>query len=245
MASAPSIDVFPCRLLALAGMPVQRLTLEMPADFAFEAGQYVEVIHPEGSIPLSIASGPRQLPELHLHYRATPGVAEAHWMDELLASSQTFDIRGPLGDVRLPTATDALLLVAGGTGIAQALSMIDELAGRPPSYPVSLLWCVDQQRDLYCASDLAALAADWLDIEYVVDANRTTANRGLARLRERAHLSQLALTQGGRAGEPWVLLAGGPGFVYRAMDRLLDAGIDEHCLHSDVFAYAPRAEPAP
>jgi CDP-4-dehydro-6-deoxyglucose reductase len=212
----------------------------MPPGFAFEAGQYIEVMHPEGAIPLSIASGPRQLPELHLHYRTTPGVAEARWMDELLARARTLDIRGPLGDVRLPTAADALLLVAGGTGISQALSMIDELAARPPSYPVSLLWCVDQPSDLYCANDLASLAGNWLDVESAVDASRSTANRGLARLRERARLCKLELAQGQSPREPWVLLAGSPGFVYEAMDTLLDAGIGRHCLHSDVFAYAPR-----
>jgi len=37
------------------------------------------------------------------------------------------------------------------------------------------------------------------------------------------------------------MLAGSPGFVYAASDILIENGLLQANLHSDIFAYAPRA----
>jgi len=232
--------VFRCPLRARSGAPVQRLVLEMPDGFDFHAGQYLEVVHHDGRIPLSIASGPRRLPELHLHYRSTPGACEAEWMDELLATDGPLTISGPSGDVWLPEQHHELplLLIAGGTGIAQVCGILDELADIETRAPVTLLWCVDAAADLYCRTDLAALEQDWLHCEYLVDARRDAANAGLARIAVAA--AAAAHPREPLAPAEWVLLAGSPGFVYAACDTMTSAGLDAARIHSDVFAYAPR-----
>ena len=55
-------------ILSRRGAPVQRIVLRMPDRFRFRPGQYLEVLHPDGPVPMSIASAPHRLPELHLHY---------------------------------------------------------------------------------------------------------------------------------------------------------------------------------
>jgi CDP-4-dehydro-6-deoxyglucose reductase len=215
---------------------VQRLVLEAPPAFHFAAGQYLEVLHPEGAIPLSIASGPRRLPELHLHYRSTPGVREAAWMDELLESGKPLRIRGPFGNVTAPEDPDApLLLIAGGTGISQVCSILDELAITTARAPVTMLWCVDDAAELYCRAELEALDRTWLHAEWVVDPRRDADNAGLRRI---AAIAVAPATHGRRSD--WILLGGSPGFVYAALDVLEDSGIDPGHVYSDVFAYAPR-----
>ena len=217
---------------------MQQIVLEMPAAFDFRAGQYLEVIHPDGRIALSIASGPLRLPELHLHYRSTPGVAEAAWLDELLAAGRPLIVRGPSGDVFMPDDPEIpMLLIAGGTGIAQVCAILDEVGEHESRAPVTVLWCADADDELYCRSRLEAVRAPWLHVEFIVDARRDAANAGLRRIGDLA-ASAAARHRGAPAG--WILLAGSPGFTYAACDVLVAASIDESRIHSDVFAYAPR-----
>ena len=210
--------------------PVQILTLTAPAEFVFEAGQYLEVLHPDGTaIPLSIASPPERLPELTLHYRSTPGNPEAERMDELLTGGR-LRIRGGNGDIRLTADDDRpLVLIAGGTGISQALSLAWAQAERHPDTSVELLACADDERDLYFDDLLPVTAA--FRFERVADPRRDRDNRGLAWLAANAHRWDLATR---------VILSGSPPFVYAATDVLTGHGRPQGSLESDVFAWAPR-----
>jgi CDP-4-dehydro-6-deoxyglucose reductase len=209
----------------------------MPAEFRFRAGQYLEILHPDGAIPLSIASGPHRLPELHLHYRSTPGSREAAWMDALLAAGEPLQARGPFGDVSVPDDPDvALLLIAGGTGISQVRALLDQLGNEPRRAPVTVLWCADAAEDLYCRTELEAMDSAHVRVECVVDPRRDADNAGLRRAIELARA-----TAAENPARYWVLLGGSLGFVHAAADALADAGVDPRTLNSDVFAYAPRA----
>lgn len=221
------------------------LRLEAPSTFRFAAGQYVEVVHPDGRIPLSIASAPWRLPEIHLHYRSTPGVTEAQWMDALLECLNDLDIAGPSGSIRLEAPPPGpLVIVSGGTGGAQAWSLIDTLTKTPPDWPVGFLWCADDEPSLYLRDELRAMRLPWLHFEFVVDASRSADNRAMARLRDLAPgFSSLLGEIAGDSNDipkPQVLLAGSPGFVYAATDVLLSAGLQPEQIRSDVYDYAPR-----
>lgn len=209
--------------------PIQQIVLAAPAGFHFAAGQYLEVLHPAGPIPMSIASSPTRLPELELHYRTTPGIPEAAWMDELLAAGAPLAIRGPGGDVVAPIAAEgSLLLIAGGTGITQALAIIGAVADQARRPRVRLLWCADHAADFYCRARLEALADDWLEIDYCADARRGPDNAGLAHARTAAQ----ALP------DAWIMLGGSPAFVF-AMDDAL-ATVTAAPRYADAFAWAPR-----
>lgn len=212
-----------------ASPPIQRIVLAAPAGFHFSAGQYLEVLHPSGPIPMSIASSPTRLPELELHYRAMPGIPAAAWMDELLASGAPLAIRGPGGDVVAPISPErSLLLIAGGTGITQALSVIEAVADRARRPRVRLLWCADHTEDFYCRDHLTALADDWLEVDYCADARRGPDNLGLARARAAAQSLPNA----------WIMIGGSPAFVFAVDDAL--AAVTEAPRHADAFAWAPR-----
>ncbi len=215
---------------------MQRIILELSGSFSFRPGQYVEILHPDGPVPMSIASAPWRLPELHLHYRSTPGVVEAARMDELLTRGDPLQIRGPGGDVSLPAPLPGpTLLVAGGTGLAQALSFIDAFERQPPGAPVTLLWCADEASDLYMQAELEALRHDWLRVVCLADARRDSDNAAMRWLREHG-----AAASGDPDAPGPVVLAGGPAFVYAASDALESAGVATARLKSDVFSYAPR-----
>ena len=210
--------------------PVQILTLALEDTFSFDAGQYLTVLHPDGTaIPLSIASPPELLPTLHLHYRSTPGLAEATKMDELLEGAR-LQLDDAAGDVRLRVEDNLpLLLVAGGTGVSQALCLALAQTARHPDSRVMMLACADAEADLYF-NDLLPVSAQFR-AELIADANRDERNAGLQWLTENGVQF---------ADQARVVISGSPAFVYAATDTLLATGITAAQLESDVYAWAPR-----
>lgn len=198
----------------------------------FQAGQYLEIVHPDGTgIPLSVASSPLQLPELAFHYQSVAGSDDARRIDELLKLKQPLQLDGPGGDVFITAEqTDPLLLVAGGTGASQALSIIEDLLLRQSDLPVTLICFADHARDFYFREHLEAHKADWLRVEYFADPGRTSENRGMMWLRQHASQHMTART----------IICGGPPFVYAALDALTAGGMPASRTESDVYAYAPR-----
>lgn len=217
---------------ATAGQrPVQEIVLEAPPGFTFRAGQYTQVQHPAGTIPLSIASGPKRLPTLTLHYRSLPDVPAADWMDELLETGTPLLLHPPAGEVQMPEDPhQPIVMIAGGTGITQALAVLDELAHTTERATVDVLWCADSDDELYCRSRLDTLKAPWLTLHYNVDARRSAENSGFAKAQ--------ALLRTHAGANPWILLGGSPGFVY-AMDEALTV-VTTVQRHADAFSWAPR-----
>lgn len=229
MSSVAAIVDIERRPLA-AEPPIQILTLQLEAAFEFEAGQYLTVLHPDGTaIPLSIASPPEALPGLSLHYRSTPGLAEARRMDDLLRGEH-LELDGGAGEVKLDPEDDGpLLLIAGGTGISQALCLALAQTTRHPETPVQMLACADVEADLYFRDLLPSAAA--FRAQLIADSNRDETNAGL---------QWLAATAAQTSDATRVVLSGSPAFVYAATDTLTRAGLSEARLESDVYSWAPR-----
>ncbi|HEY5645089.1 MAG TPA: hypothetical protein VIS76_04045 [Pseudomonadales bacterium] len=215
---------------AMAREPaVQILSLRLADPFPFAAGQYLEVLHPEGTaIPLSIASPPERLPWLTLHYRSTPGAAEAERMDELIRQGRPLTLRGPGGAVRLaPEDGRPLLLVSGGTGISQALGLATAQRQRHPTTAVALLACADDPADFYFED----LLPGGLNVTLIADPARDSSNRALIWLTRHAPSLPAAAR---------VILSGSPGFVWAATDTLTGCGRAAASIESDVYAWSPR-----
>lgn len=211
-----------------------RLTLDSPAGdaFRFAAGQYVQVVAPGGrAIPFSVASAPERLPEFEIHFRPVPGSDDAEVMLALIENAQTFEIEGPFGDVSVegPTATP-LCLIAGGTGIAQCLAIVDHLERVGQRESVHLVWSVSAPAHAYAQDMLEGTArrTRWFRFQIAIDVPGE-ANGAVATLR-----------RDGVPAEPEVILAGSPPFVYAVCDAIDALGGSPGRLRSDVFAYAPR-----
>jgi len=153
-------------------------------------------------------------------------------MDELLdaAANGSHDIliEGPFGDVSVHGPTlDELLLIAGGSGIAQCRSIITHLRSARQTRDVHLLWSVTAADQLYCDGELRAFAT-WL--HYVPLIDKPNAESAAV-----AWLRQSATSHRGR-----VIISGGPGFVYAVVDALESLPTKGTSVESDVFSYAPR-----
>lgn len=228
-------DEFDARIVAAPTGATRIITLEVDPAYHFRAGQYLNVVAADGTfIPLSIASSPTRLPELELHYRSTPGLPEAAAMDALLDGS-VLKVTAAQGDVRAGAPHQPALMVTGGTGAAQAFSCAQYRAATGADGATTIVWCADSDDQLYATERLSALPN--VTLHTLVDDRRTPANEGLVWLRENG--GSFAASEHAKE-DTYVLLAGGPAFVYAAFDALLNAGVTEAQCHADVFTYAPR-----
>lgn len=217
--------------MRIEGTPAgtQRIHLKLAGEYTFQAGQYLTVLHPDGTaIPLSIASAPRHLPDLMLHYRSTPNLAAAIAMDSLLPTG-TLALSAAAGDVICPAADIPLLLVAGGSGVAQAFSCVDQRFAEQHRHrgTTTLVWCADDEQDLY---DLDYLARGDTEVISIVDDRRTPENEGMVWLAK--HAADFI--------EHEIIIAGGPAFVRAVTDVLTQNGISRDRLHADAYSYAPE-----
>jgi len=133
---------------------VMRLKMKLPAAqrLQFLAGQYVEVLLPEGKRrAFSIASPPQLEDEIELHIRHVEGGDFTGWVFDELKERDILRIEGPLGTffIRHDTAERPMILMGGGTGFAPLKSMVEDLLLHNDQRPLHLFWGVRNQAELY------------------------------------------------------------------------------------------------
>ena len=112
-AASAYVKRLPCRIERAVPLShdVMGLFLRLPIaeDFAFEAGQYIDILLPGGRRrSFSIVSPPHDARPLELHVRR---VAGGEFTDRLFHDdmrSELLTIEGPVGQIRLPARTRAM-----------------------------------------------------------------------------------------------------------------------------------------
>lgn len=146
---------------------VVRLTVELAEGdwIEFISGQFVQVTVPGvGSVrSYSPASTARELPRIVLLIRLLPGGAMSAYLTDRAQADDILALEGPFGSFFLREKVMAPhIFVAGGTGIAPILSIIDSIrhaSGRRP--PMLLSFGCARAEDLFCLDDIE-LRKQWL-----------------------------------------------------------------------------------
>jgi len=230
-----------CTILGLEALnhDVTRVWLRLPAGAPVQwyAGQYLELLMPEGPCPFSIANAPdEQQYDLELHVRHGEDNPSSLDIMAALNDNETMAVRLPGGERYIDALPDTpVWFVCGSTGFAPAKAMIEHLRGHGFEGPIKLFWGARTPADLY----LDALARDWEAelpaFEYIPVLSEQSApgyQQGL--------VHEAATARLGAGEEPLVHVAGSPAMAWTAFDALTGAGLAEHRIHSDVFDYAPR-----
>ena len=130
--------------------------------YPYHAGQYTVVesmLRPEAWRPFWIASPPSPDHVIEVHVQAAGDeVAEA--LVHRTAAGDRIRLRPPGGDLALPPPSEhALLLVAGGVGVAPMKALVAELRAAGDERVVHLFWGVRHREDLYDLEAMRALGA--------------------------------------------------------------------------------------
>lgn len=145
----------PCRVERLEKLSrdVMAVHLKLPSvePFVFLAGQYIDILLPDGRRrSFSIASPPSQGAPLELHVRRVPGGSFTTFVFEELKERALLRMEGPLGGFFLrEDGGEPIVMVAGGTGLAPLQSMLEEALVSGLDRRVHLFWGVRTEADLY------------------------------------------------------------------------------------------------
>ncbi|TFW33013.1 benzoate 1,2-dioxygenase electron transfer component BenC [Massilia horti] len=144
------------------------VALDNPEALDFLPGQYVNVGIPGTALhrSYSFASSPSAA-EAQFVVRNVPDGCMSRYLAKQAQSGDAISFSGPYGSFYLRQVVRPLLFLAGGTGIAPFLSMLDVLATQGFTQPVRLVYAVTNDHDLVALDQLARIAAAHPQFEFV------------------------------------------------------------------------------
>ncbi len=230
------------------GMDVGTLTIRPDDRYRYQAGQSLAIEIPQRPRQwryLSPTHAPRADGTITFHVQLVAGGQVSGAMLRDVKAGDRVRLGPPIGELlTLPFDSEwpDLLLVAGGTGLAPLLAVIDQVAARHAARGngprVALYQGVRHPWSFYAKPELEKYAAaDWLDVEYgVSDDPSFPGRRGL--------IGDLAADDG-----PWddrlAMVCGSPRMVDHTIAALRRAGLDDDRIRSekyeDPFTQQPSA----
>jgi benzoate/toluate 1,2-dioxygenase reductase component len=213
------------------GDAAYELVLDIPAEApVFLPGQYVNIGVPGSaqhrSYSFSSAPGERRMTFL---VKQVPGGLMSSWLAGAQAG-QGLELSGPLGSFYLRAVTRPLLLLAGGTGLAPFLSMLETLGRQDMTQPVHLVYGVTRDQDLVLVDRLQAYAGRIPGFTFstcVADPATAHARQGYVT----QHLPPETL----HGGDVDVYLCGPPPMVDAVQKHFKAAGIAPASFHYEKF----------
>ena len=214
---------------------VAKLTLELSADsgFDFRSGQYVRVKTPGGEWrSYSMATTPRDLPRMDFLVRIIPGGVMSEYLRARCRSGDTLEIEGPMGAFIPHPSRAPHIFIAGGSGLAPILAIIDEIRHRGGRRPPMLLsfGCAGERQFFY--RDEIELRQWWMpELRVILSADDAAETAGLIR---GTPVSALA---GERVSDPdtAAYLCGPPPMIEAARRRLVEMGVKPERIYAEQF----------
>ena len=168
-------STYPCRVVDIArpapDVAMLRLRLPPNENFFFRAGQYIDVLLPDGvRRSYSVAVPPDQvsLTHIELHIRHHPGGRFTEHVFSSLAERDILRFEGPFGSFFLREQSDKpAILLAGGTGFAPVKAIVEYALQRKSAREFRIYWGGRRQRDLYLADLPRTWAARHPNIRFV------------------------------------------------------------------------------
>lgn len=220
---------------------VAELQLRLPKAgmLSFEAGQYVRLHVPgtEESRCVSMASPAQELPVMKFLVRHIEGGVLSSYLRDRCAPGQTVGVEGPFGSFVASPAARPRVLVAGGTGLAPVLSILDSLRlSGAARQPIQLFFGVARDADLFYLDELE-LREFWmpaLRVRVSVDRPSGSAGGSPRPLHAGSVVSMLeGIEPEAGAG---AYLCGPPGMIEAASRRLEQAGFPRDQIITERFS---------
>lgn len=194
------------------------IALEQAQDLSFLAGQYVNVAIPGTALTRSYSfSSAPGASEASFVVRNVPGGRMSSFLSEQAQVGQAIEFSGPYGSFYLREVQRPILMLAGGTGIAPFLSMLDVLAQAGFTQSVRLVFGVTNEIDLVALDQLDAIAAAHPNFSY-----RTCVAAAESQHPRKGYVTQHIESEWLYGGEVDVYLCGPVGMVDAVKTWLTD-----------------------
>lgn len=214
-----------------------RLSLEL-ADgdwIDFQPGQFVQVKVPgtQAERRYSMSSAPSEMPKVELLIRLLDGGVMSDYLRGPAAVDDVIELEGPFGSFFLSGKPKGkVIMIAGGTGLAPMMSMIDVLRERPGKKPNVLLSFGCASEETLFHRDVLDLRQMWmpsLEVRYSVDKDCETPGILTGN-------PVSAITQEDVVGEDTqAYLCGPPGMIQAARTHLESLGVASSNIYAEQF----------
>jgi benzoate/toluate 1,2-dioxygenase reductase component len=207
------------------------LELDVDADApAFLPGQYVNIDVPGSgqhrSYSFSTAPGEKRIGFL---IKKIPGGVMSKWLERAEPGAK-LDLTGPLGSFYMRKVERPLLFLAGGTGLAPFLSMLEVLARENSQQQIHLIYGVTRDLDLVLVDELEAYAGRLPNFTYsTVVAEEASSHPRKGWVTQ--HMPAEALN----GGDVDVYLCGPPPMVDAVRKYFDDNGVKPNSFHYEKF----------
>lgn len=222
---------------------IKGVWLKPDQGMQFQAGQYINLSLPvAGGVrrAFSPASAPGA-EEIALQVRLVEGGAGTTWIHNEMRVGQRLQFSGPYGRFFVRTSSPLpLLFMAGGSGLAGVLSMIEDLLAKDDTRPMTLVYGQRNRAELYHHERLGELARMHANFTYLPvlssepEDSAWTGARGFVHEAAKAHFG--GLFAGHRA-----YLCGPPPMVEACITTLMQGRLFEKDIFTEKFLTAGDA----
>ncbi|WP_428311841.1 2Fe-2S iron-sulfur cluster-binding protein [Hydrocarboniphaga sp.] len=224
---------------------ILRVECRLKDAAAYTAGQFAEVYvkgvgagdsRESRNYSFSAAPGVRdKVDTVEFFIRHVPGGAFTDWLFKHAKLGDEIEGHGPYGDFWLRPGTAPIVAVAGGSGLAPVIAMLEQARAERITRDVTLFFGARSQRDLYCLSRIEQLSNQWMArFEFVPVLSDEPANSGWTGLR--GFIPQhFASVVGARLAEHHAYLCGPPPMIDACLKVFTDSGIAAENTHFDKF----------
>jgi len=215
---------------------ILKLALDRPDELSFLPGQYVNLTVPgtDEHRSYSFSSKPGA-PEATFLIRNVPGGLMSRWLAREAEPGARMRFVGPQGSFFLRDVERPVVMLAGGTGLAPILSMLEVLADEGTRQPIYLIYGVSKDGDLVELERIRVLAARLPTFTWdccVADPASAHPLKGYVT----AHLPDEHLN----AGNCDVYLCGPPPMVEAVREYFVVKGVKPAHFHNEKFNASER-----
>ena len=225
---------------------ITHVRVQLDAPIPYKAGQFAKlgIEGLEGEVrSYSFAAPAREDGLVSFFVRKVPGGRFSSLVNDQDIVGRSVRVDGPAGDFWLRAGDAPLLLVAGGSGLAPILAVLQEALSAGVARSVTLLFGAREARDLYALEEIESIARQWKGpfrfvpvLSAAADDATWTGERGIVTEKIPA-----LLEPGSHA-----LLCGPPAMIDGAIALLGAQGVPRQRIHFDRFTtqadVAPRVE---
>ncbi len=218
---------------------IKRVGLKVDKPIHYKAGQYANIHWGDGSVhrSYSFADAPAAAGTLEPGFfiRHVPG---GQFTDRLFGGTLAdvpLEIDGPHGNFWLREGKGPIICIAGGSGLAPLLSLLQDAANRRIRRDCVLLFGGRGERDLYAAEAITAIRSAWTASFDFWPVLSEEANPRFRHGFVTAHVPD-ALDRLGPGAQAY--LCGPPPMIDAGIAALLDGGIGLADIHYDKFTDA-------
>lgn len=214
---------------------ISQVVVQLEQSVNYKAGQYAQLSlddAPQVSRSYSFATPKQPDGKVTFFIKHVPdGAFTSRLQGESLVDKKV-TVQGPKGDFWLRSEEEKVLMIAGGSGLAPILAMLEDAIQKPNPPEVNLIFAARTQQDLYALDAINTLQLKWptsfnffpmlsdepLDSDWTGDRGMVTALISVLNLENTS-----------------VYLCGPPIMIDSACDLLIEKGVDANAIYADRF----------